>query len=112
MPGAGLAAGQSDTAPTITITPLVTGDFATTIVVDSTGSNAGGYSGVLPETTLTVIGTMGPTPYSQAVTTPVWLKLAQDGNVVTGFHAGSGWRNGICGRSWSMSSGRGRARLR
>ncbi|HEY1935885.1 MAG TPA: Hint domain-containing protein [Acetobacteraceae bacterium] len=66
---ANLAAGQSDTAPTITITPLITGGFATTIVVDSTGSNAGGYSGVLPETTLTVVGTMGPTPYSQTVST-------------------------------------------
>jgi autotransporter-associated beta strand protein len=81
----GLGAGQSDTAPTVTISPVVGGAFSETIVVHGTGSNAGGYSGVLADTTLTVVGTMAPQTYTVPSLVASGADLAAD---IQSFSAG------------------------
>lgn len=55
---AGLAAGQADAAPFITLSTRNTGTFSETITLHATGSNAGGYSGALANETITVTGTV------------------------------------------------------
>ncbi len=54
----GLAAGQADTTPMVTIATGTTGTFSETITVDPTGSNASGYSAGLASETLTITGTV------------------------------------------------------
>jgi len=63
-PFAGLAAGQSTSLPTITITPNQAGQVSQTIVLTPTGSNAGGYVGQLPAITLTVRAQVTVTAYT------------------------------------------------
>ena len=56
----GLAAGQADVAPTVSLSTGTIGTFTETITLTSTGSNSGGYSGALAAETLTIIGTVTP----------------------------------------------------
>jgi T5SS/PEP-CTERM-associated repeat protein/autotransporter passenger strand-loop-strand repeat protein len=62
----GLAAGQSDTAPTVTLNTSSAGTFSETITFDPTGyNNASGYSGALAPEALTVTGAVvGAVPVS------------------------------------------------
>jgi hypothetical protein len=53
-----LAAGQADIAPEITLATGTVGTFSETITLAATGSNPGGYAGVLANQTLTVTGTV------------------------------------------------------
>jgi hypothetical protein len=55
-----LAAGQSDILPTATLSNGTYGAFTETITLTATGSNASGYSGILPTETLTLTGTVVP----------------------------------------------------
>src|SRR5262249_783094 len=57
---ANLSAGQADAAPTVTFQPAATGSFSETITLNSTGSNASGYSAALAPRTLTVTGIVTP----------------------------------------------------
>jgi hypothetical protein len=57
---AGLAAGQSESSPTVTFNTNAVGSFTETITLDPTGSNASGYSGTLAAETLTITGTVIP----------------------------------------------------
>jgi hypothetical protein len=54
----GVAAGQADTAPVITLSTAAAGTFTETIILAPTGANASGYSGVLANETITVTGTV------------------------------------------------------
>ena len=54
----GLAAGQSDSAPMISLSTATAGQFSETLTIDPTGSNASGYSGALAPITVTVTGTV------------------------------------------------------
>jgi hypothetical protein len=54
----GVAAGQADTAPLITLSTAAVGTFTETIIITPTGANASGYSGVLANETITVTGTV------------------------------------------------------
>jgi hypothetical protein len=56
----GLAAGQADTAPTVTLDTSRSGAFGETITFSPTGSNASGYSQALGDETLTIEGTIAP----------------------------------------------------
>src|SRR5262249_48660932 len=56
----GLGAGQTDTAPTVTLDTSATGTFSETITLHSAGSNASGYSAALANQTLTITGTVAP----------------------------------------------------
>src|SRR5258708_1534182 len=53
----GLSAGQSSSAFTIEIDPSQAGTFTDTVVLHGTGSNAGGYSNTLYDTTRTITRT-------------------------------------------------------
>jgi hypothetical protein len=57
---AGLTAEQIDSSPSITIATANTGTFTATVTLIPTGSNAGGYTGVLPEEVLIVKDTVVP----------------------------------------------------
>ena len=61
----GLIAGQADTAPSVTFNTGTSGIFSETITLNSTGSNASGYSRALADETLTITGTV------QASTVPI-----------------------------------------
>jgi hypothetical protein len=66
----GLAAGQADTAPAITLGTGTAGTFSQTITLVPASSNAGGSS-ALPNETLTVTGTVtGPQSGTLAITAP------------------------------------------
>ena len=54
----GLAAGQSDAAPTVSLSTATAGQFSETLTIDPTGSNASGYSGALAPITVTIDGTV------------------------------------------------------
>ena len=54
----GLAAGQADIAPSVTLSTAKTGAFSETITLAAAGSNASAYSGALPAETLTITGTI------------------------------------------------------
>jgi hypothetical protein len=54
----GLAAGQADVSPVVTLTTGTAGMFTETLVVSATGGNASGYSGALAAETITVTGTV------------------------------------------------------
>ncbi|KYK44650.1 hypothetical protein A1D31_36545 [Bradyrhizobium liaoningense] len=56
---AGLAAGQSDTAPTISFKATSAGAYTETITLHSTGSNASGYLGALADETFTIVVNVG-----------------------------------------------------
>jgi hypothetical protein len=56
----GLASGQSDTSPVISLSSNTAGTFTETITLDPTGSNASGYSGALALEVVTVTGTVAP----------------------------------------------------
>jgi hypothetical protein len=56
----GLAAGQADIVPTISLTTGTLGTFTETITLLATGSNASGFSAALPREVLTVTGTVVP----------------------------------------------------
>jgi T5SS/PEP-CTERM-associated repeat protein len=56
----GLAAGQADILPTISLTTGTLGVFTETITLVATGSNASGFSAALPREVLTVTGTVVP----------------------------------------------------
>ncbi len=53
----GLGAGQQGDDIFITLTPQGPGAFTDTVTIAGTGSNAGGFAGVLPDTVLTITGT-------------------------------------------------------
>ncbi len=61
-----LGAGQADTLPSVTLSTSTTGSFSETITLNSTGSNASGYSGALAAETLTITGTISAPSYSLA----------------------------------------------
>jgi hypothetical protein len=65
----GLAAGEADTLPTVSLATSAAGVFSETITLDATGSNASGYSGALTPETLTITGTIVPT-LVQSIGTP------------------------------------------
>ena len=88
-----LGAGQSDVAPSITLSTDTTGVFSETITLAGTASNAGGYSSVLPAETLTVTGsiaasggggTVAASPAVATILTPTPVAL---GNVHVGASA-------------------------
>ncbi len=56
----GLGAGQSDTAPLVTLATGQIGTFSETLTLDATGGNASGYSGALTPETITIVGTVAP----------------------------------------------------
>ncbi|MGB9153392.1 MAG: choice-of-anchor D domain-containing protein [Alphaproteobacteria bacterium] len=67
----GLAAGQSDVAPTVTFNATTAGTYVETITLNSTGSNASGYSGALAPETLTItvnVAAPPPPPAGQTYT--------------------------------------------
>ena len=66
---AGLAAGQSDTAPSVTLDTSTAGQFSETITLQATGSNVSGYSGALPTQTLTIEGNVASLP-APTITAP------------------------------------------
>jgi len=57
-PFSGLAAGQSETAQSISLATTSSGTYTETITLSPTGSNASGYSGTLAPETVTVTGTV------------------------------------------------------
>jgi hypothetical protein len=61
-PFSGLAAGQADLSPSVTLSTGTAGSFTETITLDPTGSNAGGYSAALSPETLTITGTVVVSP--------------------------------------------------
>ena len=66
---ANLAAGQADTAPTLTLDTTNAGIFSEQITLAATGANASGYSAALAGQTLTVVGTVEPVP-APTITAP------------------------------------------
>ena len=71
-PFSGLGAGQSDTAPSLTLDTSQTGVQTETIVLAPHGSNAAGYSEDLPGETLTVVANVAPLP-PPSITAPATL---------------------------------------
>ena len=61
----GLAAGQSDSAPVVTLTTAQAGTFTETVVLQATGSNASGFSAAVTSQTLTVTGVVAPPCYAE-----------------------------------------------
>lgn len=57
----GLAAGQSDTAPTVSFKATAAGTYTETMTLHSTGSNASGYSSALADQTITIVVNVGQT---------------------------------------------------
>ena len=54
----GVAAGEADTSPMLTLSTGTVGTFTETIYLEASGSNASGYSGTLAHETLIVTGTV------------------------------------------------------
>ncbi len=61
-----LGAQQASSAFGVTLSTAAIGDFSETIVLRSTGTNAGGYAGALPDQTLTINATVVAAPSSLA----------------------------------------------
>jgi hypothetical protein len=77
----GLAAGQSDTAPTVTLNTSAAGTFSETITFDPTGYNASGYSGALAPETLTITGAVvGAAQATTNTSSPIVLASARVGS--------------------------------
>ena len=76
----GLAAGQADTSPTVTLNTGTAGVFTETLVVASTGSNASGYSGALTPETITVSGTVVSTGSTYTLTAAPMTIVGTTGN--------------------------------
>ena len=74
---AGLAAGEADTAPQVTFSTDDAGTFTETIVLNATGSNAGGYSAARPVETLTITGTVLAANVAPIIAAPGSLLLQQ-----------------------------------
>ena len=70
----GLGAQQADTAPTVTVTPLLGGEQSDTITVQGTGSDSLGYSGAVPTVTLTVTADVAQGQYADP--TPIRSEAA------------------------------------
>ena len=83
----GLTAGQADTAPTINFNPVLGGAVSETIVIHGAGSNASGYSGALPDITLTVNATamQGSDTHATPITDEAGLNAA-----IAAFDVGGG----------------------
>ena len=85
----GLAAGQADSAPTVTLNTGTIGTFTETITLQSTGSNSSGYSGALANQVVTITGTVvaaGSNTTQGAVSIPTSSSatLAKAQSVITG----------------------------
>jgi hypothetical protein len=74
----GLGAGGTDSAPAVTLTPDQAGAFSTVITLDSTGSNASGYSAALAPQTLTIEGNV-----TQTVATSVAIGGTEAGQMTS-----------------------------
>ncbi len=64
LSGFALGSGQMDSAPTLTLAPVLGGVQTGTLVVQSAGSNASGYDAALAATTLVVTGTVASGAYT------------------------------------------------
>jgi hypothetical protein len=87
---AGLNAGQSDVAPTVSFKATGPGSYVETITLHSTGSNTSGYNGALADETLTLTVNVGQT-----------FNLSNKADTITG-NAGN---NVIVATSNSLSTG-------
>ncbi len=79
-----LGAGAADTQPSVTLSASTAGTFTETITLDPTGSNASGYSGALPDETLTITGTVfAPAQAMLDTSSPLSLGNARVGGTLS-----------------------------
>ncbi len=90
----GLAAGQANVAPTVTLATSAPGTFTETITLTPTGSNPSGFSAVLPAETLTITGTV--TTSAGGGSAPAVATVLPTGTIDFGaVHVGASVRQGL-----------------
>ena len=90
----GVAAGQANVAPTVTLATSAPGTFTETITLTPTGSNPSGFSAVLPAETLTITGTVTSSAGGGAA--PAVATVLPAGTINFGaVHVGASVRQGL-----------------